>query len=204
MTRSWVAPRTLDLHRRAVEQSVEIVGAIREDQWLRPTPCADWTVSQLVAHMIRENRGFAAAARGEQTQPADWDTPIGADPRAEYAASAREVIAAFGADGALNRTVWLPLIRDGIRLPARQALGFHLLDYLVHGWDVAAAIGRPMDVGGDVVAAVQEIADRDVPDGPRRHRPQASFAPARALPDDATPLDRLLAFLGRDPGWSAR
>ncbi|GAA3339093.1 hypothetical protein GCM10020358_21580 [Amorphoplanes nipponensis] len=204
MTRSWLAPRTLLLHPGVVRRSIELVTAIREDQWERPTPCAEWTVADLVTHMIRENRGFAAAARGERTVPADWHAPVGVDLRAEYAASARAVIAAFGADGALSRTLWLPLIRDGICLPARQALGFHLLDYLVHGWDVAAATGQPAAYDDDVVAAVREIAERDVPDGPRRHRPQATFAPARPLPDGAPPLHRLLGFLGRDPGWGPR
>ncbi|MFI7602491.1 TIGR03086 family metal-binding protein [Actinoplanes sp. NPDC049681] len=187
-----------------MQRSIRIVAAIRDDQWEEPTPCAGWTVAQLIDHMIRENRGFAAAARGERTGPADWQTPVGADRRAEYAASARAAIAAFAADGALSRTVWLPLIRDGIHLPARQALGFHLLDYLVHSWDVATAIGRPVDAGKDEVATVQDIAERDVPDGPRRHRSQATFAPARPVPDNASPLHRLLAFLGRDPEWSPR
>lgn len=204
MTRSWLAPRALHLHPGVVRHSVDTVGAIRDDQWDRPTPCAGWTVAQLVAHMIRENRGFAAAARGEHTGPADWHTPIGADPRAEYAASAREVTAAFTAEGALDRTLWLPMIRDGISLPARQALGFHLLDYVVHGWDVAAAIGQPVSFTDEVLTVVREIAERDVPDGPRRRRPQATFAPARPADDGAPPLDRLLAFLGRDPLWGRR
>ncbi|WP_239143205.1 TIGR03086 family metal-binding protein [Actinoplanes philippinensis] len=205
MTRSLLLPHTLDLHRRAVLRTVALVDAIGDEQWKQPTPCAEWTLAELVEHMTRENRGFAAAVRGERMSAAGWDTPIGADLRAEHASSADEVIASFAGESALARTVWLPAIRDGITLPAREALGFHLLDAVAHGWDVAAATGRPFDADDDTLAAVRAVAESDVPDGPRRRRPGATFAPAVAVPDDAPGLDRLLAFLGRDPGFrSAR
>ncbi|MFD1369854.1 TIGR03086 family metal-binding protein [Actinoplanes sichuanensis] len=203
MTRSWLQPRHLDLHRSAVERGIELVDAIDDEQWRQPTPCAEWTVASLVEHMTRENRGFAAAARGDRTSAADWHTPLGADLRAEHAASARDVIDAFAGAGALSRTLWLPTIRDGITLPARTALGFHLLDAVVHGWDVAAATGRPFGVDDETLAAVRAVAENDVPDGPRRYRPQATFAPARPAADDAPEMDRLLAFLGRDPEFRA-
>lgn len=189
----------LDLHRQTMRQSAEIVAAIRDDQWDLPTPCAQWTVRRLLDHMVRENRGFATAANGETSDLSAWIALVGPDRRAEYAESARQVVDAFGADGVLERAFWLPLIRDGVTVPARQGVSFHLLDYLVHGWDVAVSVGRPPDFGADVVAAVHEIATREVPDGPRRHRAEASFGPALPSAAGASALDRLLAFLGRDP-----
>ena len=195
-------PRSmLDLHCRTLLHSVEIVSAIRDDQWDLPTPCTQWTVRQLLAHMIRENRGFAAAAGGETADRSPWTSPIGTDPRVDYAASAEQVVAAFGAEGVLDGTFWLPLINDSMVFPATQAVSFHLLDYLVHGWDVAVSIGRPLAFPDDVVPAVREIADREVRDGPRRHRPGATFAPALPTTATAPVLDQLLAFLGRDPDW---
>lgn len=191
----------LDLHRRTLRHSVEIVAAIRDDQWELSTPCARWTVRQLLEHMIRENRGFAAAADGETVNRSAWTSPVGPDPRVDYAASAERVVAAFGADGVLDREFWLPLINDAVMHPAAQAVSFHLLDYLAHGWDVAVSIGRPAAFADEMVAAVSDIARREVPDGPRRHRPGATFAPALSTPATAPALDQLLAFLGRDPGW---
>ena len=191
----------LDLHRQTMRQSAEIVAAIRDDQWDLPTPCAQWTVRRLLDHMVRENRGFATAANGETSDLSAWIALVGPDRRAEYAESARQVVDAFGADGVLERAFWLPLIRDGVTVPARQGVSFHLLDYLVHSWDLAVSVGRSPAFGDDLVAAVHEIAVREVPDGPRRSRPGASFAPARPVPADAPALDRLLAFLGRDPGF---
>jgi uncharacterized protein (TIGR03086 family) len=80
------------------------------------------------------------------------------------------------------------------------AIGFHFIDYVVHGWDVARALGRPFDPPADVVAEAVRQADA-VPDGERRHRPGAAFRPALADAAGLTGLDHVLAWLGRSPAW---
>ncbi|MGB3441408.1 MAG: TIGR03086 family metal-binding protein [Actinophytocola sp.] len=186
----------LELHGRAMRHSVVVVSLIGDDQWDAPTPCADWTIRDLLTHMTTENRGFAAAALGETTSRDAWtDRPFSDDPRRDYAMSADEVVTAF-ADPAPE--FWLPNINETFRFPATQAIGFHLLDYVVHTWDVAASLGRTVALEDDLVAAAQEIADRDVPDGERRRRPGAGFQPPVKVSGEATPLAHLLAFLGRD------
>ena len=190
----------LDLHERAMRHSVLVVSQIDDDRWDAPTPCARWTVRDLLTHMTTENRGFAAAARGETSSRDAWaDRAFGPDPRADYAVSADEVVSAFATAAP---EFWLPNIQETHRFPAAQAIGFHLLDYVVHAWDVAAAIGCPLTVADDLVAAAREVADRDVPDNERRLRPNAGFRPPVDGTDDSDPLRRLLAFLGRDPDWT--
>lgn len=188
----------LELHGRAMRHSVVIVAMIHDDQWDLPTPCAEWTVLDLLTHMTTENRGFAAAARGETTSRAAWEPrPFSADPRRDYAESADEVVTAFASAAP---EFWLPNVHEEARFPAAKAIGFHLLDYVVHSWDVAAALGRTIALEDDLVAAAQEVADEDVPDNERRNRPGAGFQPAVVALDD-DPLSELLAFLGRDPKW---
>jgi uncharacterized protein (TIGR03086 family) len=191
----------LDLHRRALGRSVELVDLVRDDQWDLPTPCTAWTLRQLVTHMIQENRGFAAAAGGETVDRSPWTDPVGADLRGGYAESAERVVAAFNADGVLDRAFWLPLISDTMTFPARQAISFHLLDYVVHGWDVAAAVGYPLVIDDDLVAVTIDIAEKEVPDTPRRERPDASFRPPIHVPLEASAQERMLAMLGRPPHW---
>ena len=152
--------------------------------------------------MILHNRGFAAAADGEVTDPSVWSEPtFDDDLRISYSRSVERVVRAFGADGVMERDFWLPRVDPTKLFPARQAISFHVLDYLVHGWDVAAALGRPVSFEPELVSAVQDIADREVPDGPRRRRPDASFLPPLPAPADATGLPLLLAALGRSPSW---
>jgi uncharacterized protein (TIGR03086 family) len=182
-----------------MRHSVLVVAQITDEQWTAPTPCAQWDLRALLTHMTTENRGFAAAARGETTSREAWaPREFGADPRQDYAESADEVVRAFAEAG---DEFWLPNISETTRFPAAKAIGFHLLDYVVHTWDVAAAIGRPLRMDEALVAAAQEVADQDVPDNERRHRPGAGFQPSVPIADSDDPLRRLLAFLGRDPDW---
>jgi uncharacterized protein (TIGR03086 family) len=92
------------------------------------------------------------------------------------------------------------LAEFGRRFPLAQVVEFHLLDVLVHGWDVAAALGIAVDYDEDLVTAVLAVAEA-VPSGPLREDPRSPFAPARAQPG-TDPWDRTLALLGRDPMWT--
>jgi uncharacterized protein (TIGR03086 family) len=78
------------------------------------------------------------------------------------------------------------------------AIGFHLVDYVVHGWDVAASLGTGFQLPDGVVLAALPIA-RAVPDGQSRTVPGAAFAPGRPVPAGVDPLEEILALLGRAP-----
>ncbi|WP_328535850.1 TIGR03086 family metal-binding protein [Streptomyces sp. NBC_00344] len=192
------------LHRRVMAVTTAVVSTVRPAQLTRATPCAGWDLAQLLAHMTGQNHGFAAVARGETSDASVFaDRPVGSDPAGLFAASAREVTAAFAEEGALDRAFWLPEVRDGITLPGRIAIGFHYIDCVVHGWDVAVAAGVPVDFDQEILAAGLPIAEA-VPDDSARESPGAAFAPGLRTAAQAAPLERILALLGRDPGWSAR
>ncbi|MCX5428354.1 TIGR03086 family metal-binding protein [Streptomyces sp. NBC_00257] len=193
-----------ELDRRAVLRSAEIVALARDDQWDAPTPCGGWSLRRLLAHMAAQHRGFAAAAGGGPVDEAVWqETPLD-DPRRAYADSVDRVLDAFAADGVLDRTVVLPWIHPTMTFAAPRAIGFHLVDYVVHGWDVAASLGIPAAYDEDLVLAAAEVARKEVPSGQSRERPGASFRPAVELAGPASAEDRLLASLGRDPWWSPK
>jgi uncharacterized protein (TIGR03086 family) len=186
----------------AVRASVQVVSRARPADLGRSTPCVAWTLADLVAHMTAQHNGFAAAAAGDGADLVRWQTGApAADPVGEYATAAARVVAAFGAPGVLDRDFALPEISPQLRFPAEQAIGFHLVDYVVHGWDVARALGLRYDLEPAVLVAALPIA-RSVPDGQNRRRPGASFAPRVAVTKGGT-LDRIVALLGRRPGWPA-
>ncbi len=112
------------------------------------------------------------------------------------------MIAAFAEPGVLDRGFALPEILPGAAFPAAQAISFHFIDYVVHGWDVASSLGRAYVLDDDLVRAALPVAEA-VPDGARRLRPGAAFAPGLdSLPAaDTDPMGRILALLGRSrPG----
>jgi uncharacterized protein (TIGR03086 family) len=190
----------LDLDRRALAAAGEAVAAVTADQLGGPTPCLDWTLRDLLAHMVAHNHGFAAAARGETVPAAVWDGgQVGDDPYPAYLESASLASDAFAAPGALDRQIELPGLGA---FPLRIAIGFHFVDYLIHGWDVARAIGAATDPDGELTATALKFASR-WPDAPETRGPGAPFGPRVDVPAGAPAFDRLLGLLGRPPDWTA-
>jgi uncharacterized protein (TIGR03086 family) len=172
-----------------------LVAAVGSDQWSAPTPCAEWDVRALLTHVVGGNRLFAAALRGvplEQARQALAGDPLGADPAAAYADSAAEVGAAFRADRALEQSVTIPFGT----VPATVALHLRIAEVLVHGWDLARATGRTVAFPDDVVEQEIAFSQEFLPRVPPNREP---FGRSRPVADDAPPLDRLVALLGRDP-----
>jgi uncharacterized protein (TIGR03086 family) len=195
-----LAEEIVILDARAVRASVEVVSQASVADLARPTPCADWRLAELLAHMTAQHNGFAAAAAGDGGDLVHWQTgaPV-ADLVGEYAAAAERVIAAFAAAVAPAGKFVLPEIRPELPFPAVEAIGFHFVDYVVHGWDVARTLGLGYDLEPDVLAAAVAIAQA-VPEGERRRRPGAAFAPPVAATSGGL-LDQIVAMLGRRPDW---
>jgi uncharacterized protein (TIGR03086 family) len=189
------------LHRRALQVTVDIVNEVKPDQLGLPTPCAEWNLGQLIAHMAGQNHGFATAARGERNAAAAFSPrAIGDDPAGLHADSAADLADAFASPGVLERALWLPEIRGGREFPGNTAIGFHLVDSVAHGWDVARSLDVPVSFDGEVLDAAL-LVSLAVPDGPARERPGAPFRPGVGVAGDAGVFERILGLLGRSPDW---
>jgi uncharacterized protein (TIGR03086 family) len=181
----------------ALELAGRLVSGVKPDQWELPTPCTEWNVRQLVDHLVLGQQLFARVLRGEPFEQAfaavrSVDDRLGDDPAGAYDVSAREVLAAFTAPGVLEQLVRVPFGT----VPGAVAGHLRIIECLVHGWDLAIALGVPFDPPAGLVE--QEIAFSgpllgQVPPG--RH----VFAPSRAISDEAPPIERLAALLGRGP-----
>lgn len=194
------------MHRSAVLASVDVVSAVTTDDLSRPTPCAGWNLADLLAHMTVRHRGFAAAAHGQGADLAIWQpgtvaAAVAADPAGAYSAAASGVIDAFAGADVLDAMFALPELAPDATIPGSMAIGFHLVDYVVHTWDVARSVGNPVDLPAEVVAAALPIAF-GVPDGDFRTIANAVFGPAIPSTESVDDLDRILAYLGRSPVWA--
>lgn len=195
-------PRTF--HRVAVLRSIEAVDAVRTSDLNRPTPCAEWTLADLLAHMTVQHHGFAAAARGNGADEAVWQVAtvvddVRADPAGTYAAAAHDVLDAFAADGITETTFALPEFGPDATFPGALAIGFHFVDYAVHGWDVAASMGMPYQLPDDAVTALLPLV-MGIPDGDLRDSAVSPFD--RAVDAAAaTDFEKVLLHLGRRPNW---
>jgi uncharacterized protein (TIGR03086 family) len=181
----------------ALELAGRLVAAVKPDQWELPTPCTAWDVRQLVDHLVAGHQLVARVLHGEPFEQAvaavrSVDDKLGGDAAAAYDASATDVLAAFAVPGVLERPVHVPFGT----VPGAVALHLRIVECLVHGWDLATALGVPFDPPTPLVE--QEIAFSgpllgQVP--PERR----VFAPSRTAAEGARPIERLAALLGREP-----
>jgi len=193
-------------HRIAVLTSVDLVDTVRPADLDRPTPCEGWVLGDLLSHMTVQHHGFATAARGHGADLANWQVEsvvdkVRSDPARAYADAARDVLAAFSADGADGASFALPEFGHTAVFPGSIAMGFHFVDYVVHGWDVARSIDALFRLPDDVIAAVLPLVFA-VPDGDFRSAPGSPFAPAIEAGDGIGDVDRILLHLGRSPAWT--
>ncbi|MET7730620.1 TIGR03086 family metal-binding protein [Streptomyces sp. NPDC005402] len=190
----------VELDRIAVQEAARVVELARggdDGDWARDTPCAGWDLRRLVAHMTAQHHGFAAAARGVGGELGYWREPEEVDePARAHRAAADAVLSAFAEPGALEREFVLPELGGGFA--GRTAIGFHFVDYVVHAWDVAAALGVRLRLADEVLVAALAVARR-VPTDPAGRGPGFAFAPARKVPERAGPLEETLRLLGREP-----
>ncbi|MGW0878226.1 TIGR03086 family metal-binding protein [Streptomyces sp. NPDC002671] len=187
----------VELDRIAVHEAVRVVGLAEEKDWERDTPCAGWNLRRLVAHMTAQHLGFAAAARGAGQEATHWRDPEDMrEPDRVHRAAATAVLSAFAEPGATEREFVLPELGGGF--PGGMAVGFHFIDYVVHSWDVAAALGVGLELPEHVLDAALAVA-RLVPTDPARRGPGFAFAPALEVPRGSGPLTEALRLLGRSP-----
>jgi uncharacterized protein (TIGR03086 family) len=184
------------LHRRSLDVAGTVVARVRGVDLVRPSPCLGWDLGALLAHAIGQNHGFAAAVEASEA-PLDAfaPQPVAADGLSgAWQASADRLVASFAA-ASLDDQVLLAEFSADVRFPGAAVVGFHLLDTVVHTWDIATALGEQFRPDDELVAATFQQARR-VPDGPDRERPGAPFAPS--VPAGSTDeWDRTLAMLGR-------
>lgn len=163
-----------------------LVSAVEPEQFDRPTPCADWDVRTLLNHLVWENLLWASLADGAPRSDFTADH-IGADHVAAFRSASRAARSAFGRPGMLDQ-------RYG-PAPGRRLVEQLVIEMLVHGWDLAQAVGHPYDtvqhLAVPALPVVREIY------GPLPRTPVSSFAAPQPAPANATPLDHLAAYLGR-------
>jgi uncharacterized protein (TIGR03086 family) len=176
-----------------------VAAAVTDATGQAPTPCAEWTVAQVLQHAAGDQLAWAAAI-GVGTGPAE--NPFAPSGRLDGSvddlikpalAAAR---AAWETVKAEDDAVPTPLPQGP--LPAPIAAGACALDAAVHGWDIAAALGRhgllPDELARQLLPAARAVAEPL-----RAYGAYAAALPPRAADGGAA---ELLRYLGRDQQWS--
>jgi uncharacterized protein (TIGR03086 family) len=187
---------------QALQSTLAILTKVGSADLDAPTPCASWDVRALVNHFVGTARWWAATVAGDDAAGADATAGEDAGADVDYAAgdfvaayeeSIRLAVAAFAAEGALDKTVRLPFGE----FPGAVLRDLAAMEHFVHGWDLARAIGYSADLDPELAAALLSMARLAITDAFRGPDGQALFGPVVEAPAGAGPADQLAAFLGR-------
>lgn len=176
----------------AGQRLATLVAAVPEDALGRPTPCAEYTVGDLLDHIAGVSPAFVAAARktpldgaspegGAANLAPDWRTRIPADLDALVEAW-RDPAAWEGMTAA-----------GGVDLPGDLAGRVALDELVLHGWDLAKAVGQPAGYDGPGLDDVHQMV--------LQFQGAGIFGPAVPVPEEAPLFDQILGLAGRDPAW---
>jgi uncharacterized protein (TIGR03086 family) len=162
----------------------DTVGGVTDEQGGDATPCPAMDVSALVDHLV----GFAAsfADRAEGVDPATDPGSVTAGPRPKEAYHDQSVrmVEAYSGDGPADGAV---------------PLAIAVIETVCHGWDLAVATGQPASYPDEACEAA--LAEAQGFMKPEYRGADQSFGVEVPVPDSAPALDRLVGFMGRDPGW---
>ena len=191
---------------RAIATGGSVVARVRPDQLTAPTPCSDMDVSAMIGHLVGVLDRIAALGQGEDPFAViEIPAPVDGWPGA-WAASARRATAAWSDDAVLEAPMALPWIQGS----GAKVLTSYFSELTVHTWDLAVATGQQPDWDDGVVTAALAACDFLPAENRRALFEEVSaamgldevalpFAEAVIVADDATAIDRLVAWNGRDP-----
>lgn len=175
-------------YQSVLEWVTELAREIRPDDFGRATPCTEYTVRDLLGHLVGTARRGLATATGQSHRGI---------PHVFSDIPDRELALAYGADAAQLPTAWQKLPGDHVVIApwgecsALSAVQGFTVETLVHGWDLATAIGRDREARRQV--AEPALAYVTVPE---RLRGVMYDAPVTAQGHEG-PTTRLAHYLGR-------
>lgn len=170
---------------RAAQAIEDLLAHLRADDWMTPTPCTGWSVADITQHLIDVNLTFA-----QQIHTTGAKTPARTSKPGDLLDSYRQSTQAL--QQALTGTA---KSATDLAAPLPSRLALRVADLLIHGWDIAVATGKPLQLAEDLCAEALTFAQSRS----AALRRSGQFAPPQPVDEHAPTIDRLAALSGRPP-----
>ena len=182
------SPPTDELHSAEDTLGVlqRVVHTIANDELSRRTPCTEFDVSDLTGHLLNSISALGGMVGAEIPAREEGDSV-----ERQVIAAARPALDAWHRHG-LEGSV--PFGKG--EMPASSACAILSIEFLVHAWDYATAVGHDIDAPEPLSEYVLGLARQIIRPELRQ---QAGFDEPVDLPADAGALEQLVAFTGRNP-----
>ncbi|WP_246540910.1 TIGR03086 family metal-binding protein [Mycobacterium spongiae] len=169
-----------------LQQALHTVAA---DDLSRPTPCSEYDVSQLTGHLLNSVMVIGRMVDADFSDFSVRDQTASVE--RQIMAAARPALDAWHRHGLHGE---VPLAHGS--MPARVAASVLSIEFLVHAWDYAVALGHDITAPDSLTDYVLGLAQQLIKPEERVH---AGFDDPVDVSEDASALDRLVAFTGRNP-----
>ncbi|HWD51760.1 MAG TPA: TIGR03086 family metal-binding protein [Acidimicrobiales bacterium] len=186
----------IELLEGVLTKTGKVVADVAQPRLASATPCDDYTVQQLMDHIVGWVQVFEAGCNG-RTFEGDPSAYVGGpDAADEFARLAASLVAGWKEYG-FDREVQ---ISSGSMMPATMVFNMTVMEYMAHGWDLASATGQPNPYSEAEAAEVLARAKTTLP--PEYQGEGMAFGAVVPVAADAPAIDQLIGFLGRDPKWA--
>lgn len=177
---------------RAADLAATLVDVVDDADLDRSTPCSDWAVGDLLAHLVAVTHRVGHIAGGGS--PFDLPSRVDQVPvdgwSAGFRAGVEGVRTAWADDAVLGRILQHPVGA----VPGAVAATIYAQEFTTHAGDLAVALGRTELLDEELAEGVLARSRQTMPD----ERPAGfPFGPAVEVSADAPAHVRLAAFLGR-------
>lgn len=157
--------------------------------WSAPAPVDGWTARDVVAHLVEWFPGFLAGGGVDlPTGPPVSDDPVAAW---QHHADAVQALVEQRGDEPFTHP------HAGSHRLADAVDRFYTADVFMHSWDLGRASGQDAGLDEDFAATLLE-GMRPIE---QLLRDSGQYGPPVPVAADAPVVDRLMGFIGRDPGW---
>lgn len=179
---------------QVTSQVRQLIESTPAEQFDLPTPCDDFTVKELLDHFVQLMNRLAAIGDGEHWSTVMPEDFVLEDGHADaFVEGAHGVMSAWGDAAKLGEVFEVPWGE----LPGAAVVSFYTAEIATHGWDLATATNRELNIADDVLGAAL-FAAKSVP--AERDDPGIPFAPAVDPGADAPVLLQIAGWLGREVG----
>lgn len=180
--------RSVELLERALGYTRGRLARVRAEELAAPTPCTDWSLGELLAHLDDALDAFLEASSGPVA-------PAGGRRTVSVAGIQDKACALLGAWTAAAQGSTATVTVGDRLVPSSLLVATAALEVAVHGWDVGRSTGEHAPLPASLARALQPVAATVVTDADRGIR----FAAAHPLRRGSPPDHVLLAHLGRSP-----